>query len=739
MRSRLLVLAALLSSLSACTKTSSSTAVPVRSARNAIVGGSRDTNPAHKAVVFIEILDSRLQPLGFCSGTLISPNVILTAGHCVTDENTGGVISSASRYGVFFDTDGDQVPDYPGDPCYFGVSGCIRAANVTQVSRHANYTVDSQYVPHNDIAYLKISSSAVPSGITPIPALTKALATGNLKAGVTVEFSGYGLQDHPDYYGMCNGGECPSGSLYHVSDTLDQVCASSSGCSGAPAGSIIYTGSAGPCSGDSGGPAFLTVSGQQYVAGVTSYGDAECMTDGVSTDVSYFETYVTSAIGTLSANGAACTAGSTCQSGVCVSGLCCNTACSGTCQACKASLGATKDGTCTVITGKTCDDGKPCTENDQCQSNGSCAGTAKVCPGTAGPCTNAGACDATTGQCTGGDNKPNGTSCSDNNGCTQGDTCQNGACVPGAAVNTCPAPSACKQASVCNSATGTCDPFANVAEGTACDDGNKCTEGDSCKSGSCAAGAAKSCPAPDACHGAGACNPATGQCTYSLMPNGTACDDHNACTSSDACVSGICQGTAGSGACGADACHAAGTCDPATGQCSGTPMADGTVCDDGDSNTVNDQCLSGLCKGTSRTADPCYQKADGTSCNDKNACTLDDVCVGEVCKGTNPKVCAAADQCHKAGVCDWQTGECVFVAKAKGTSCDDGDTTTVNDTCQAGGKCSGEPGGNNGGADAGTNPTAPSSGCSTVGGSAQVPMMLLALGALALARRRRNG
>lgn len=742
-RPPLILLAALsLSALGGCARNeapSSTRWVRLGTARNAIVGGTLDKNPAHKAVVFVEILDSRSQPAGFCTGTLISSNVVLTAGHCVSDEY-GTFVSSTSRYGIFFDTDGDQVPDYPGYPCNLS-SQCVAAKNVTGVVRHPGYDPewgDPQVpVPINDIAYLKISPSAVPSGITPIPFLTKALATGNLKAGATVEFSGYGLQDHPDRYGTCGGYECPSGSLFHVSDTLDSICASTNGCSAdlgiTPPGALVYTGSSGPCSGDSGGPAFLTVSGQQYVAGVTSYGDGSCMTDGVSTDVSYFEAFVAGAVGTLSANGAACTSGSSCQSGVCVSNVCCDKACPGSCQACKASQGATKDGTCTVLTGSTCDDGKPCTENDKCQSSGACAGTAKVCPGVAGPCTNAGACNPSTGACTGGD-KPDGTSCSDGNNCTQGDACKSGQCVAGAAVNTCPAPSACKLPSACNAATGACDPFGNAADGTSCEDGNLCTVNDACKSGACAAGAARACPPLDACHGTGACNTSTGLCSYGQMPNGTSCDDHNPCTTGDQCVAGACLGTASTGACGADACHAAGTCNPSTGLCSGTAKADGTTCDDGDANTINDQCLSGLCKGSPKGADPCFQKKDGAACNDGNACTLDDVCVGEICKGTNPKVCAAADQCHKAGQCDWQTGVCVYVNKAKGTSCDDGDPLTADDTCQAG-KCVGQPASSDG-SDAGTG-SAPAPSCSTTGGAPQ-PALLLALGVLALCRRRRS-
>jgi hypothetical protein len=83
--------------------------------------------------------------------------------------------------------------------------------------------------------------------------------------------------------------------------------------------------------------------------------------------------------------------------------------------------------------------------------------------------------------------------------------------------------------------------YASAPNGTACSDGNACTTGDACVAGACA-GAPVVCTAADQCHAAGVCEPATGACPV-MAPtktDGAACDDHNACTSQDTCVAGIC-------------------------------------------------------------------------------------------------------------------------------------------------------------------------------------------------------
>ena len=103
--------------------------------------------------------------------------------------------------------------------------------------------------------------------------------------------------------------------------------------------------------------------------------------------------------------------------------------------------------------------------------------------------------------------------------------------------------------------------------------------------------------------------------------DGTPCNDGDLCTLQDVCTAGSCVGTSPVTCSPIDACHGAGTCDPATGVCSQPTLSDGTSCDDGDGCTQTDQCLLGSCVGS------------------------------------NDVVCTALDACHVAGICDTFTGD----------------------------------------------------------------------------------
>src|SRR5262245_98464 len=106
------------------------------------------------------------------------------------------------------------------------------------------------------------------------------------------------------------------------------------------------------------------------------------------------------------------------------------------------------------------------------------------------------------------------------------------------------------------------------------------------------------CTASDQCHVAGTCNPATGQCsTPTTVADGAACNDGNACTTGDTGTSGGSSRTPVSVA-GGDQCHTAGTCNPSTGTCSNSARPDGTACNDNDPCTINDACTNGVCAGT---------------------------------------------------------------------------------------------------------------------------------------------
>jgi hypothetical protein len=95
------------------------------------------------------------------------------------------------------------------------------------------------------------------------------------------------------------------------------------------------------------------------------------------------------------------------------------------------------------------------------------------------------------------------------------------------------------QVGECVPTTGACS-FSNLPDGTACTDDNACTSGDSCGAGSCLPGAPIVCDDANVCT-ADSCSPTLG-CVYTN--NTGSCDDGNACTSGDTCAGGSCAGTA---------------------------------------------------------------------------------------------------------------------------------------------------------------------------------------------------
>lgn len=83
--------------------------------------------------------------------------------------------------------------------------------------------------------------------------------------------------------------------------------------------------------------------------------------------------------------------------------------------------------------------------------------------------------------------------------------------------------------------------------------------------------------------------------------------------------------------------------------------------------------------------------AEDSACDDGDFTTAHDVCKAGICAGVNlceGKTCGAATQCHDVGHCDFATGHCIEKLKPGGSSCDDGADDTIGDVCNLG-ECSG--------------------------------------------------
>lgn len=318
-----------------------------------------------------------------------------------------------------------------------------------------------------------------------------------------------------------------------------------------------------------------------------------------------------------------------------------------------------------------CEDGDPCTLGDQCVDGACVTGYLAMDCHDDNPCT--------VDLCTpdGCANLPAGGACEDGDLCTDGDRCEDGECVPGpplvcddgndctndwcewwlgcrhsvsdspcciGTVHVCNDFNPCTR-DLCDPDTGTCSHEAVVGP---CNDGNRCTGPDECGEEGTCAGPALNCDDLNPCT-QDSCDPAKG-CVY--LPLTGPCDDQNACTLDDACVSGQCKGKPLScddhNACTKD------SCDPASG-CRNEPFTG--PCNDGNACTAGDTCSDGVCQGVpiachdqnDCTADSCHPVAGcqhvpvAGPCDDGNACTVEDHCEAGRCVGTPQGLCCTPE------------------------------------------------------------------------------------------------
>ncbi|WP_437973308.1 VCBS repeat-containing protein [Sorangium sp. So ce295] len=135
----------------------------------------------------------------------------------------------------------------------------------------------------------------------------------------------------------------------------------------------------------------------------------------------------------------------------------------------------------------------------------------------------------------------------------------------------------------------TCGGQGCLAVNAPCDPTVPCCDGTQCINGTCQdLCAGVTCAASDPCHAAGTCDPQTGLCSNPVAPDGTGCDDGDACTQTDTCQAGTCTSGNPVTCSASDECHVAGSCEASSGVCSNPSAPDGIYCSTG-------ICKTGAC------------------------------------------------------------------------------------------------------------------------------------------------
>ena len=405
--------------------------------QQAIKGGYTDT--VDKAVVGLVMFVGG--GYGTCSGTLITPNMVLTAQHCIApveNEVNGGVVCDYTSFGNAYD--GDQIivtteTQLSQDAQdYYEVSEVITPPGEGLCGADIALLVLSSPVPQSEaIPYApRVDSPVVadPSGLTTGSELYSAVGYGNTNDSWGWGGGGSGERRRLDnLYVYCEGPQC--GEPEYIYETE-------------------WMGDTGVCQGDSGGPALDT---STRVIGVVSRGSQGC-TSPVYTSVYGWRDWIMGVVADRSAatgqtvpgwatGGATDTTawpvGDPCESNSdCFSGIC-------------------NEGECT----RQCSEEAPCPEGYTCHpDDGIC-----VAPPVGPPCETDADCDGGLcfeGMCTrpcSGESCPDEFVCDDElslclpiplgDPCTSALDCDTGMCIAGLCsrlcdtMTPCPAPFGC--------------------------------------------------------------------------------------------------------------------------------------------------------------------------------------------------------------------------------------------------------------------------------------------------------
>jgi secreted trypsin-like serine protease len=218
-----------------------------------IIGGMADDGDPAVVVLYMTIPGR--QGGALCTGEIVSPHVVLTAAHCAGGEDP--TVTNAT-WRVYLGPD-------------FSKATAADLLPAKEAHYHAQFDVNNLDGGY-DVGVV-VMQNALPATIKPLPYNRASIDAGF--DGKAVRFVGYGLDNADQQTGAGVKRQTTtsltdhSAMLLHFSDGAHETC-----------------------NGDSGGPAFMSIGGQEVIVGLTSFGDVNCQQGGWDTRVDALASWI---------------------------------------------------------------------------------------------------------------------------------------------------------------------------------------------------------------------------------------------------------------------------------------------------------------------------------------------------------------------------------------------------------------------------------------------------------------